>query len=187
MSDQKVKGTMLIDQVRMIKGNKDKDWNKYIKPEDWNIIKGMVMPSEWYPLDTYKRCGRSIFQLLASGNTELVRLRGRMRGKELFETTYKHVISDHNPMNSLSSFVNLYGQLFSVSPIEFKKIDAKHACVLYRYDEDPNDPGHIHFCYQLMGHLDVLLEMAGGKNVKIEMIEKLWEGAGATVFDIQWV
>ena len=26
MSDQKIKGTMLIDQVRMIRGNKDKDW-----------------------------------------------------------------------------------------------------------------------------------------------------------------
>ena len=38
MSDEKVKGIMLVDQVRMIRGNKDKDWNKYLKPEDWNII-----------------------------------------------------------------------------------------------------------------------------------------------------
>jgi hypothetical protein len=45
MSDEKVKGTMMIDQVRMIRGNKDKDWNKYLKPEDWNIINTKILPS----------------------------------------------------------------------------------------------------------------------------------------------
>jgi hypothetical protein len=185
MSDEKVKGTMMADQVRMIRANKDKDWNKYLKSEDWNIIKGMVLPSAWYPLDTYKRCGRATFQVLAGGNTDLVRLRGRIRGKELFESTYKHIISDRNPMNALSSFVNLYGHLFNFSPLEFKKIDAKHACILYSY-RDPSDPGNLPYCYQLMGHLDTLVEMSGGTNVKIELKEKIWEGASATVFNIQW-
>ena len=45
MSDEKVKGTMMIDQVRMIRGNKDKDWNKYLKPEDWNKINTKILPS----------------------------------------------------------------------------------------------------------------------------------------------
>jgi hypothetical protein len=184
MSDEKVKGTMLADQVRMIRANKDKDWNKYLKPEDWNIIKGMVLPAAWYPLATYKRCGVATFHLLAGGNTELVRLRGRIRGKELFETTYKHIISEHDPMKALGSFVNLYGQLFSISPLEFRKIDAKHAYVFHNYD--PSDPGNLPYCYQLMGHLDALVEMAGGKNIKIEFKEKTWAGASATVFDIQW-
>jgi hypothetical protein len=185
MSDQKVKGTMLIDQVRMIRGNKDKDWNKYLTPEDLNIIKGRVLPGAWYPLETYKRCGRAVFQLLAGGNTDIVRLRGKIRGEELFKTTYKHMLSDNNTMNALSSFVNFNGQLFTVIPLAFKEIDDKHAIVSYRYD-DPSDPGNLPFCYQLMGNLDALVEMAGGKNIKIEMKEKLWEGASATVFDIQW-
>jgi hypothetical protein len=162
MSDQKVKGTMMVDHVRMIRGNKDKDWNKYLKPEDWNIIKGKVLPSAWYPLDTYKRCGNATFQLLAGGNSELTRLRGRIRGKELFETTYKHIISEHNPMEALGSFVNLYGQLFNFSFLEFKEIGAKHACVSHHYD--PSDPDNLPYCYQLMGHLDTLVEMAGGEN-----------------------
>jgi hypothetical protein len=37
-----------------------------------------------------------------------------------------------------------------------------------------------------MGHLDVLIEIAGGTNIKIELIAKQWEGAPATVFDITW-
>lgn len=186
MSEVKqVKGTMLIDQVRMIRGNKDKEWNKYLKPEDLTIVQGMVLPAAWYPVETYKRCGRAVFQVLAGGNTDIVRLRGRIRGKELFETTYKHVIADRNPLNALSSFVNLYGQLFMPNPLEFKKIDNKHVNVSYSY-EDKADPGNLPFCYQLMGHFDSLLEMAGGQNAKIEFTKKLWEGADATVFDIKW-
>ena len=184
MSDEKVKGTMLIDQVRMIRGNKDKDWKKYLKPEDLEIINKMILPGAWYPLETYRRCGRAVFQLLAGGNTDIVRLRGRIRGRELFETTYKHIISNNNPINALRSFVAIYGLLFNVSPLEFSEIGAKHATISHNYDH--SDPGNLPFCYQLMGHLDTLLEMTGGKNIKIELTEKLWEGAGATVFDIQW-
>lgn len=186
MFDQKVKGTMMVDQVRMIRGNKNQDWNKYLQPDDWKIINTMIMPSAWYPVETYKRCGRAVFQLLAAGNTDIVRLRGKMRGKELFETTYKHIVSDKNPMNALVSFVNLYGHLFTVTPLELTKIDSTHAYVSYRYDDDPSDPGNLPFCYQLMGHFDSLIELAGGKNAKIDFREKLWEGASATVFDIQW-
>jgi len=184
MSDQKVKGTMMVDQVRMIRANKDMDWNKYLKPEDWNIINKMIMPSAWYPLDTYQRCGHAVFQLLAGGNTEVVRSRGKIRGKELFETTYKHIMFDRDPMKALGSFVTLYGQLINVSFLEFRKIDAKHACVSHNYD--PSDPFNLPYCYQLMGHLDTLVEMTGGKNIKVEMKEKAWQGASATVFDIQW-
>jgi hypothetical protein len=66
-----------------------------------------------------------------------MRLRGRIRGKELFETTYKHIISEHDPMKALGSFVILYEQLFNFSFLEFKEIGAKHECVSHHYD--PSD------------------------------------------------
>jgi hypothetical protein len=184
MSDQKVKGTMMVEQVRMIRANKQLDWNKYLEPEDWKVINSTILPAAWYSLDTYRRCGKAVFQLLAGGNTDIVRLRGRMRGKELFETTYKHLISEGDTMNAMRSFVHMYGQLFNVSPLGFMEIAAKHAKISHDYDH--SDPGNLPFCYQLMGHLDTLIEMTGGTKGKIEMTKKLWEGANATVFDIQW-
>jgi hypothetical protein len=184
MSNQKVKGTMMADQVRMIRGNKDKDWNKYLKPEDWEIINGRVLSAAWYPLDTYKRCGWATFQLLAGGVPEVARERGRIRGKELFETIYKNVITERDPMKALGYFVIMYGQLFNFSTLEFKKIGAKHAYISHIYDA--SDPANLPYCYQLMGHLDMLVETTGGKNVKIEMKGKQWEGDNSTVFDIKW-
>lgn len=185
MAGQMVKGTMLIDQVRMIRGNKNINWDKYLTPEDQHVIKNYILPSAWYPADTYKRCGRAVFQELAGGDAEIVRMRGQIRGRELFETTYKHVVAESNPMMALGNFVRLYGQLFNISPLDFKKLGDTHAQVTYFYD-DKTEPGNLPFCYQLMGHMDTLILMTGGKNIKIELKDKLWEGADSTVFDIQW-
>ena len=69
-----------------------------------------------------------------------MRLWGKIRGKELFETTYKHIISDSSPINALRSFVAIYGLLFNVSPLEFSEIDAKHATISHNYDH--SDPGN---------------------------------------------
>lgn len=45
-----VKGTLLVDYVKAIKGNKDREWDKWLEPEDWELIEGNVLPSQWYPL-----------------------------------------------------------------------------------------------------------------------------------------
>ncbi len=184
MAERKVKGTMLIDQVKQIRANKDKDWDKYLKPEDREIISGRILPSTWYPLELYQRCGLAVFQVLGGGNPDLARLRGKIRGKELFGDVYKNIVAKKDPMTALRSFVKIYGGLFNFSTIELEKIEEKHAII--KHDYDPEDPGNMPYCYTLMGHLDVLVEMTGGKNVKIELTSKQWEGAPVTIFDITW-
>lgn len=184
MTERKVKGSMLMDQVRLIRNNKDRDWDKYIEPEDWEIIKGTILPSKWYPLELYRKFGWATFNVLAEGRVDLVRLRGLARGRELFGDIYKNVVVDNNPMESLNRFVTVYGLLFNFSTLKFEKVGDKHARVLHDYD--PEDPTNIPYCHQLMGHLDALIEMTGGKNIKNEIIEKQWEKAPATIFDITW-
>ncbi len=184
MADRKVKGSMLLDQVRMIRANKDKDWDKYLKPEDWEIINGRILPSMWYPLEIFQRCGLGVFNLVAGGNLDIVRARGRARGKELFGEIYKSLVADPDPLKALDRFVLIQGQIFSWSTLEFEKIDDKHAKMSSSYDSD--DPSNKPYCYQLMGYLDQLVEMAGGKNARIELTAKQWEGDPATIFDITW-
>ncbi len=185
MVERKVKGTMLVEQVKMIRGNKDGDWKKYLKPEDWEIINKRILPSEWYPFELYKRCGWATFQVLGQGNLDLVRLRGRFRGKELFENVYKSCIISQDPAASLSRFVTIYAQLFNFSTLRFENASNNHIKI-YHDPEYVNDPAIMPYCYNLMGHLEVLVEMAGGRNVKVELKGKHWEGAATTIFDINW-
>ena len=184
MAERKVKGTMLVDQVKLIRGNKGMDWSKYLKEEDWVAINKRILPSEWYPLELYRRCGLATFHVLGQGNLDIVRLRGQIRGKELFAGVYKTAIIPQDPMTTLSRFIMLYSQLFNFSNLKFENVGKDHAKIFHDYDR--NDPVTKPYCYQLMGHFDVIIEIAGGKNVKIEFLAKQWEGAATTIFDITW-
>jgi len=184
MAERKVKGTMIIDYVRMIRGNKHLKWDQYLTPDDWKMVMQRILPSAWYPLEFYRKVGWATFKLIGKENPELARLRGRIRGKELFQETYKYLPKDQGPAKALERFVSMYSSLFNFSSLQFKKIDDKH--VKIRHDYDPNDPTNVPYCYNFMGHLDSLVEMAGGQNGKITLLSKQWEGAPATVFDITW-
>ncbi len=184
MVERKVKGTMVVDQVKMIRGNKGMNWSKYLRTEDWEEINKRILPSEWYPLELYRRLGLATFNVLGQGNVDVVRLRGQIRGRELFETIYKPVITPQDPTISLNRFVVVYSQLFNFSFLKFENAGPGHAKIFHGYDRI--DPVTKPYCYQLMGHLDVLVEIAGGKNVKIEFTAMEWEGAPETIFDITW-
>jgi uncharacterized protein (TIGR02265 family) len=184
MADLKVKGTMFVDQVKMIRANKTLDWSKYLDSADWEIINKRILPSEWYPLDIYVKCAMAVFHVLGQENLDLVRFRGRMRGKELFETVYKALVIPNDPMASLSRFVVAYSQLFNFSSLKLEPAGKNHAKLHHdnKYTMHVNKP----YCFQLMGHLDVLVEIAGGKNIKIKLTATQWEGAPQTIFDITW-
>jgi hypothetical protein len=184
MSDKKVKGTVLLDQVRMIRGNRDKDWNQYLKPEDWQIINGRILPSVWYPLELYQRCGWAVFKLIAGGNLDLVRAYGRIRGKELFGDIYKAVILSQDPEKALERYNIISTQMYNFLKIKSEKVGEKHLQVTISYDR--NDQTYEVHIYQVWGQFEQLLEMAGGKNVKVALIAREWKGDPNTIFDIRW-
>lgn len=184
MADKQVKGTMLLDFVRIIRSNKGMDWNKHLKPEDWEVINSLVLPTKWYPFEFYLRCAMASFILLAKGKLETARLNGRFMAKSLFESTYKSIVNSKNPMKGLNQFVLTYGSFFNFSSLKFEEVEEKHAKIHHDYDtgKDVIMP----YCHQLMGMFDTLVQMTGGKNHNITFSAKQWEGAPSTIFDITW-
>jgi hypothetical protein len=185
LADRKVKGSMLVDFVRMIRANKSQNWNDYLKPEDWEIINKRILPSLWYPVEIFTRCGWAIFKIMAQGNLDLTRMSGRMQGKKLFETVYKAVVISQDTIATLNRFVVVYNQFFNFSSFRFEDAGKNHVRLHDDYDGS-HDPGMVPFCQNMMGMLDILIEMTGGKNVKIELKAKQWQGAPTTIFDITW-
>jgi len=184
MPDKKVKGSILLDYIRMVKGNKDKDWDKYLTPEDWEIVNGRVLPSVWYSFETFQRCGLAAFHLLADGNIDIVRAWGRISMEQFTKGVYKSVIADPDPMKALDRFVRLRIQFFDFAELELEKVGEKHAKIRVAAvrDEEGNEP----YCAQLMGGFERLVELAGGANPKITIESKQWEGAPGTEFNITW-
>jgi uncharacterized protein (TIGR02265 family) len=184
MEEKKVKGTMLLDFVKMVKVHKNLDWNKHLKPEDWEIINSIILPSKWYPLDFFRRCSTAAFDLLAGGNLDLARANGQMMAKHLFETTYKSILQTKDPMRALSHFVTNYATLFNFSMLKLEKVDARHAKVMHDYDA--REKGTAPYCHQMQGMFETMIQMTGGTNGKVVLAAKQWEGAPATIFDISW-
>lgn len=184
MTELKVKGTMFVDQVKMIRANKNLDWSKHLSPADWEIINTRVLPSEWYPLEIYVKCSMAVFKVVAQENLDVVRFRGKMRGKELFENVYKSLVTPNDPSFSLGRFVGVYMQLFNFSTLKLEHAGKNHERLYHdsKHTLHANRP----YIHQLIGHLEVLIEMAGGKNVKFEIPDKQWEGAPVTIIDITW-
>lgn len=185
MSERKVKGTMLVDQVRMIRRNKDKKWEPFFTPEEWKTINSKIMDSVWYPLGLYIKCGIAVFTLLAGKDPEVVRHRGRARGLELFNGVYRSIIFKDDPFQSLKKFVLVYRMLFNFSTVGAERLGVNHAQVHHDFAALDRDNG-IAYCYQLMGSLESLLDLSGARNVRISLVAKQWEGAATTTLDILW-
>jgi len=185
MDTQKVKGTMLADIVRMIRKNKDKNWGEYLKPEDWDVINRKILDSAWYPLELYTRFGLAAFEILANGDPRISYMGGQIRGEELFKGVYKSIIIDKYPMKSLHRFVGMYGLLFNFSVFTIEDVGENHVKIFHKFDRK-NLEKNIPYCHHLMGLLDTLIEMTGGKDIKIELTAKQWENAPATIFGITW-
>ena len=184
MEDRRVKGTLILDYVRMVRRNKDKDWNKYLKPEDWEIINGRILPSLWYPYETYKRAGWAAFHLIAGGNYDLVHAWGKISVDLLTKGPYKSIISDQNPLRALEGFVNLRRQFFNFAAMEFEKVGEKYAKILFA--GAPDDPVMEAFNSQMTGAFEKLVELTGGKNPKVSFKATIRDGSTSTEFHIKW-
>ncbi|RJQ69415.1 MAG: TIGR02265 family protein [Desulfobacteraceae bacterium] len=184
MEEKKVKGSMLLEFVRMIRAHKNLDWNKFLQPEDWDIINSLVLPAKWYPLDFYRRCSMAAFVLLAKNNLEGARANGQVMAKHLFESTYKSMIQNKEPMRGLNQFVLTYASFYNFSMLKLEKAGPKHAKV--HHNHDGRDKSNVPYCHQLQGMFETLVQMNGGTNLKVVLSAKQWEGAPETIFDITW-
>lgn len=184
MSEKKVKGSLLVDYVRMIRANKDREWDKYLTEEDWKIINSRILPSAWYPLETFQRAGMATFHELAGGNLSAVRAWGKISMEQLLKNIYKSVIADNNPMKALERYILLRRQFFNFSEQEFEKVGEKHARVFLDYG--PDREGGEPYAAQFEGGLEKIVEMTHGSTPKIESSRKEHKGFNGIVFDITW-
>src|SRR5690349_436248 len=75
--ERRVKGTLFVDYVRMLRANKEADWSRYLQPGDLEFLSQRIDPSGWYPMESFERMGVAILAEVARGELELVREWGR--------------------------------------------------------------------------------------------------------------
>ena len=185
-----VKGSLLAGVVRLIRANKDKDWRKYFTEKDMEIIESQILPSSWYPLDTYERAEIAVFKEIAQGKLDVARAWGRFLIEDIIKNVYQTLVDEKDPKISLERFVMFRKQLFRFNDPNFQAIEFKSKA-----------PGQVHvtlrahhplpefeaYCHQAMGSFERLVEMAGAREAKAIIMEYDWKSQipWATI-EISW-
>ncbi len=178
-----IKGSMLTFVVKAIRGAKDIPWDDYLTSQAKDLISQQILPSNWYPYDSSMSCIHAVYKLIGGGNPDMAAEWGRINGRQMFDSIYKNLILQGQTEQTLLQLNIISRKTLSRGlNFEFKKIEDTHYQINFIESDQRAEP----ICYLFKGYIEVLIEMSGGKNGSVEIIEKNWEGAKATVFDIAW-
>lgn len=179
---KRVKGSILIDFVKTIKASKEPAYEKYLTAEDKQLLSQRLLPSAWYPFETFKHFFQAVFEVLAKKNLETVRGWGRIYGESIISGFYKGLIRDGHPLESLQKQPTYLKNMFDFGSQEVKELAPTEALVMFR----DFDPTFVPLYYMMFGWMERSLEMCGGKNIKSELVSATWQGAPETRIKFSW-
>ena len=182
--DRKVKGTMLVDYVRLIRSRKDIDWDKHLTKEDLEIIQGRIFPLGWYPYETFQRCGLAVLHEIANDDLKIVRALGRITMQNLVEKTYHKLAQAKDIFDAFKALQAIRSRFFNFASPYYEKAGPSSIRIIL--EGAPDEEGLEALCYQVIGNYEYLTELYGGKNVKLTWEKKTWEGDDSTSFTLSW-
>jgi len=165
--ERKVKGSVVSDMVRIIRALKDLPWDKYLLPEDFEIIDSMIIPTAWYPIEFYQRTGLAVYRLAAAGNDKLVKDFGEKAMIELFEGPYRPFLDHGDPVVAIRKFLDLRRPLFNFSRMEARSLGPNSLLVSIT-DFGEFEAGLEMFMTLTGAHLTKLAELNGAGQVKLD-------------------
>lgn len=178
----RVKGTMLIEFVKNIRALGTDKFMAFLTNEDREIISQKILPSAWYPFETYKRCFTALVNVVAKGDMEMVRQWGQVYGEQIIKSVYKTLIVDEDPGLIFKKYRSLVKGFFDFGKFDMEEISEGE--VLIKIIEF--DPSFEAFYHVLRGWVEKSLEMSGAKEVKSEFVSKSWQGDPETSIKLSW-
>ncbi len=181
MSD-KVKGSILLPWVKIIKANKSGIYDKYLTEDDKNVMNKRILPSSWYPFETYKNCTNAVVQVEAKGNMETCHQWGRAYCDGVMTTFYSQSIVKGKPEAAIKKFSFVVSTMFESGKLEVDHV-SDGEIVVSCLGIDP----HMEAWYYVMrGWIERFLELCMDKDVKSEFVSRSWKGDPNTKVKFTW-
>ncbi len=177
----KAKGSVFITLVKAIKSDKSGVYDKYLTNQDREIINQKILPSVWYPYETYKHCLNAVFEVFARKNPNVAKEWGRTEGQALMTKMYSAFISN-DPIDFINAYEMIHKNFFDFGKIEV--IEGGNNQVVFRLTNF--DVQCLPNIYTIEGWLECGLELCGAKNIKSEFLAKSWEGHPETTIRFTW-
>jgi hypothetical protein len=180
---RRVKGTLFVDYVRMMRGHKDAQWIKHLRPDDMVFLSQRIEPEAWYPMETFERMGLAILAEIAKGELSLSRLWGKAQ-VEWVNVQNPGLVALGDPCDTLMRFRVLRNSFFDYPALEIRAISDGEAAVEMGYGMCPTAEHAASL--QTMGFFERLLELAGAKSVTAWFSTQSWTRDPVTTLQLRW-
>jgi len=159
-----VKGSLLVDYVRLIRANKDMDWDKWLDADDKEALEEEIVTSKWYPYKLFRQLAWACYNEYAKSDNELAAVFGRFNMKNLLPV-YRNVLVPGDPKESVVNFAKFWFNFFRGPGMESEFVGGdQHSATYYiKAPDEEKEPKSVEgFAHQLGGIILELVEQAGG-------------------------
>jgi hypothetical protein len=182
-AQRRVKGTLFVDYVRMLRSLGEVDLSQRLEPVDLGYLVQRIDRAAWYPMDTFERMGLAILAEIARGDLENVRMFGRASIDWLCQT-HGNLVAPGDPRDTIMRFQVLRETFFDYSAVEIGSISDGEASILVSYGMGAL--GEEAASWQTLGFFERLLEVAGATQVKAWFSSRAWTGDLVTTVELRW-
>ena len=179
---RKVKGTLFVDYVRMLRARKDVDWSRHLAPEDLAYLLQRIVPEAWYPMQSFERMGLAILAEITS-DMQIVRAWGRAQ-IDWLRSIHPNLVAHGDPCDTLMRFQVLRRSFFDFSALDISELHDGGAAVNVQYSMSPGAEEAA--SWQTLGFFERLLEVAGARNVHATFTSSSWNGDLLTTIVLRW-
>jgi hypothetical protein len=182
-AERRVKGSLFVDYVRMLRSHKSADWSKLLRPEDLSYLVQRIEPDSWYPMESFERMGLAILTEIAQDNLENVRGFGRMSIDWLCQNT-PGLLAAGDPRDTIMRFQVLRRSFFNYPALEIQGISDGEASIHVAYGMSPRAEEAA--SWQTLGFFERLVEVAGADHVTAWFSSRSWTGEPVTMAQLRW-
>ncbi len=180
---RRVKGILFADYVRMIRAAKIFDWRARLSADDLAYVDENIDPDAWYPMEVFERLGNGIFEVVAQGQLDLVRLWGRVQADEL-SAQEPRLVAAGDPIETMQRFRVLRRTYFDFDALTVRMLyqGAAHVEIAYHMGMPAEEAA----AFETMGFFERLLEASGARDVRARLAERSWAGDARTRLELSW-
>ena len=177
-----VKGSMMMFVVKGVRAAGVENFDRFLTDEDRELLNQRILPINWYPFGPYKRLFEALVAVVARGNTRTVRQWGRDYGSAILDGVYRSIIAPGDPMRSLKNYERRFSSFYDFGSLEVSETGPGAAEVIIR----DFDPSWESLYEMIQGWLERTVELAGGRNPRVEFGARSWAGDPSTVYRVSW-
>ena len=179
-----IKGSLIIDYVKMIRANPQLPWAEHLRPEDLELLKQMILPSSWYPMEVFQRIGMATFKLVAKENYAIIRAYGRAVSDRANAENPGLVVKGR-ARDTLRKYREFQNRLYSFKAADTEDLGPQH--LLIHILTVPGEEAEAKLIVEITsGTVERMIELSGGRNIQVKPIEAVWQGAKQNTLEVTW-